>query len=243
MYTTETRERVLDIIRGEAGRVGAPVHLVRPGRGAVGVLRLRGRDWPLAMHGRHQRKNAALALTIALDVGGVPEDACGEALATAVMPARFEEMRPGTFADVAHNPAKMRALAQTMDEVLGDRCKVLVVGITEKKDHASILRPLAGVADGVVFTRSRYRGVDPGRLLELWARLEGATPLADVVESPRMALGRARELAGEGGAVVVTGSTFVVDEALNPDAAVLEANATYVPPGEVYEGRDPALGQ
>ena len=40
--------------------------------------------------------------------------------------------------------------------------------------------------------------------------------------------------------VVVTGSTFVVDEALNPEAGLLESNALYVPPGEARgDGRGP----
>jgi dihydrofolate synthase/folylpolyglutamate synthase len=240
MYTTETRDSVLDVIRTEAERVVAPLHLVRPEIGHSDVLRLRGTDWRLAMRGSHQRTNAALALTIALDVATVPAEACAEALATAVMPARFQEVRPGVFADVAHNPAKMRALASTIDEVLAGRSTVLVVGITEKKDHPSILRPLTKVADGIVFTRSRYRGIDPSTLLMIWRELKDATSVAKVVDGPREAVETALRMTGEEGAVVVTGSTFVVDEALNPDRAVLEANATYVAPGEAYEGRNRA---
>jgi dihydrofolate synthase/folylpolyglutamate synthase len=183
------------------------------------------------MKGGHMRTNAALALSVALDVAGLPADDCMRALATAQMPARFQEFRPGVFADVAHNPAKTAALATTMDEELGTRRRVVVMGLTDKKDAPAVLAPLVGVADALVFTRSRYRGADPTSLLDAWRELDTPSP-AEVVDVPREALERAIEWAGEGGAVVVTGSTFVVDEALNPDADVLEANALYVPPGE-----------
>lgn len=231
VYTTETQEEVLEVIRREAAEVGAPLHelVVRPGRG--GVLRFRGLDWKVAMRGSHMQCNAALAISVALDVAGMAAEECRQALASARMPARFQEVRPGLFADVAHNPAKTRALAATMAEELEGRRTVLVMGLTDKKDAPSVLAPLVGSADAAVFTRSRYRGTDPEGLLEAWRGLEGAGP-AEVLDAPGEALARAIEWSGTGGAVVVTGSTFVVDEALNPDAEVLEANALYVPPGE-----------
>lgn len=232
VYTTETQETVLDVIRLEAEGRGAPLHLVRPEGGGRGALRVKGMRWPLAMRGEHQRWNAALALEIALDVGNVPPETCREALASAQMPARFQEVRPGLFADVAHNPAKTSALATTITEELPGRRVVLVLGLTDKKDASAVLEPLAEVASEVVFTRSRYRGADPRGLEEAWQGLATKTP-GSIVEGPREAMLHAVGSAGEGGAVVVTGSTFVVDEALNPEAEVLEANALYVPPGEV----------
>jgi dihydrofolate synthase/folylpolyglutamate synthase len=234
VYTTETKEEVLEIIRREAAGKTAPVHVIEVPAGQGGTLRFRGLDWRLAMKGGHMRTNAALALTVGLDVAGLPADDCMRALASAQMPARFQEFRPGVFADVAHNPAKVAALAATMDEELGNKRRVVVLGLTDKKDAPGALAPLVGVADGLVFTRSRYRGADPGGLKEAWEQMDTPSP-AEVVDSPRKALERAIEWAGEEGVVVVTGSTFVVDEALNPEAELLEANALYVPPGEVPE--------
>lgn len=236
VYTTETQDEVLEVIRREAEGKAAPLHevRVRPGRG--GTLRFRGLEWNVAMRGAHMQCNAALALSVALDVAGMAAEDCRQALASAQMPARFQEVRPGLFADVAHNPAKTRALAATMGEELEGRRIVLVMGLTDKKDAPSVLAPLAGVVDDVVFTRSRYRGTGPEGLLEAWKGIEGTGP-AEVVDAPEAALARAVELAGRGGVVVVTGSTFVVDEALNPEAEVLEANALYVPPGET-QGRE-----
>jgi dihydrofolate synthase/folylpolyglutamate synthase len=234
LYTSETKEVVLAILREEARAVGAPFHQVVPEDGKAGGIVFRGRTWPVAMRGGHQRYNAALALAVALDVARVPEEECAEALSTARMPGRFEEVGPGVFADIAHNAAKMRALAETAKEELAGRRAVLVVGIARRKEHAPMLRALLPVADSVVFTRSRYRGADPGRLMRIWKSLGSDPARAEVVPRPRDALARARQLAGTDGAIVVTGSTFVVDEALNPDDWLMEANAVYVPPGKVY---------
>jgi dihydrofolate synthase/folylpolyglutamate synthase len=231
VYTTETDDMVLEIIRREAVAKHAPMHVVKVPPGPSGTLRYKGLDWRLAMKGGHMRTNAALAISVGLDVAGLSAEDCMKALSKAQMPARFQEYRPGVFADVAHNPAKTGALAATISEELEGRRRVVVMGLTDKKDAPGVLKPLAGIADALVFTRSRYRGADPTGLLEAWEGL-GTTAPAEVVDSPRDALSRALEWAGEGGVVVVTGSTFVVDEALNPEAELLEANALYVPPGE-----------
>jgi dihydrofolate synthase/folylpolyglutamate synthase len=234
VYTTETDDVVIGIIREEAEKVGAPLHLVRPEGGGKGVLRLRSMVWPMAMRGEHQRWNAALALTIGLDVAGLAPTDCREALASAQMPARFQEVRPGLFADVAHNPAKTAALAATISEELPGRRVVMVVGLSDKKDAHTVLEPLGGATKAIIFTRSRYRGADPEGLRAAWESL-GTTVPAHVVDLPLDAMDRAFQLAGEDGVVVVTGSTFVVDEALNPEADLLEANALNLPPGEAQE--------
>ena len=168
---------------------------------------------------------------------GADDDLLAEpdALAIAQMPGRFEEVAPGVIADVAHNPAKTQALAGTVDEALAGRRTVLVVGIVDVKDHASVLGPLVPVADHIVFTRARHRGADPSGLLRVWTGLGGDPERAEVVTSPKAALTRARALAGDGGVVLVTGSSFVVDEVLNPDDWMREANAGYVSPGKSYE--------
>lgn len=242
VYTTEEDGAVLAVIRREAEAVDAPLKLVRAARGPGGTLRFRGTDWRLAMKGDHQRSNATLALSVALDVAGMPATDCRAALATSQMPGRFQEVRPGVYADVAHNPAKSAALAGTMREELEGRRRVLVVGMTDKKEAPAVLAPLEGVVDAIVFTRSRYRGADPSTLQAAWEALGPDVPPSRIVDGPREALKTALGLAGDEGVVVVTGSTFVVDEAFNPEAGLLEANALYVPPGEVPGGKNGSAG-
>ena len=242
LYTSETKSSVLRVLREEAGRVGAPLVQVAPEGGTGSALWFRGRIWELGMRGGHQRYNAALAVAVALDVARVPASDCAAALASARMPGRFDERAPRVYADIAHNAAKMRALAETAAEELAGRRAVLVVGIARRKEHAPMLRPLLPLADNVVFTRARYRGTDPRQLRRLWVSLGGDPARASVEPSPRKALAKARRLAGRDGVVVVTGSTFVVDEALNPDGWLMRANAEYRPPGKGL-GRGRARGR
>ena len=232
LYTSETKGSVLRVLREEAVRIGAPLVEVVPEGGTARTMWFRGREWELGMRGGHQWYNAALALAVALDVARVPAADCAAALASSRMPGRFEEVAPRVYADIAHNSAKMRALAETVLEEIAGRRIVLVVGMARRKEHLPMLRPLLPLADSVVFTRARYRGADPRRLRRLWTDL-GADPARSHVEpDPRRALARAKRLAGSDGVVVVTGSTFVVDEALNPEVWLMRANAEYMPPGK-----------
>jgi dihydrofolate synthase/folylpolyglutamate synthase len=62
------------------------------------------------------------------------------------------------------------------------------------------------VADNVIFTRtSNPRALPPGTLLHLSERPDAVT-----VGDPRAALERAKELAGPDGAVVATGSIYLI---------------------------------
>jgi dihydrofolate synthase / folylpolyglutamate synthase len=96
---------------------------------------------------------------------------------------------------------------------------VSVIGVLDDKDAAAMLRELLPLAHGAVFTRSRNpRSLSPATLATLWSQLGG--PPAESVADPRAALERARELAGPDGAVVATGSIYLVADlvAEHPEA-------------------------
>jgi dihydrofolate synthase/folylpolyglutamate synthase len=86
---------------------------------------------------------------------------------------------------------------------------VPVIGVLDDKDAAGMLRELLPLASAVVFTRSANpRSLSPGTLVTLAGQLAG--PAAEAVADPRAALERARELAGPDGAVVATGSIYLI---------------------------------
>jgi dihydrofolate synthase/folylpolyglutamate synthase len=127
--------------------------------------------------------------------------------------------RPLTILDGAHNPSGMGALARALPEALGaGRPRVGVVAVLDDKDASGMLRELAPALDHVVFTRSvNPRSLSPGTLTSLWEQLGG--PPAETVGDPRAALARAREVAGPGGAVVATGSIYLIADLVREDAA------------------------
>jgi dihydrofolate synthase/folylpolyglutamate synthase len=119
--------------------------------------------------------------------------------------------------DGAHNPAGARALAGALGEVTGScRPRVLVASVLEDKDAAAMLEALVGHFDELVFTRcSNPRALSPATLESLAARV-GAGPARTVAE-PAAAVELARSLAGPDGAVVVTGSIYLIADLVRPE--------------------------
>jgi dihydrofolate synthase/folylpolyglutamate synthase len=97
------------------------------------------------------------------------------------------------------------------------RPRVAVIGVLEDKDAAGMLGELLPHVDRAVYTRSQNpRSLSPATLASLAEKLDG--PPAETVPDPRRALDRARALAGRGGAVVATGSIYVVADLVRESA-------------------------
>jgi dihydrofolate synthase/folylpolyglutamate synthase len=113
---------------------------------------------------------------------------------------------PLVIFDGAHNGAGMAALADALPEVIGDRPLSVVLSILDDKDASAMLGALLPAAENVVFTRtSNPRALPPGTLAHLAERPDAVT-----VGDPKAALERAKELAGPGGAVLATGSIYLI---------------------------------
>jgi dihydrofolate synthase/folylpolyglutamate synthase len=173
-----------------------------------------GRRPRLRALGAFQRRNFALARAAAeafLD-RELDGDAVASAAAETRVPGRLEVVgdRPLTLYDGAHNPSGAEALAAAVPELVGDRGPlVLVVSVLEDKAAADMLVPLLPLADRLVFTRcANPRALSPATLESLAAQLGG--PEAEIVSEPVAALRRGRELAGAGGAVLATGSIYLI---------------------------------
>jgi dihydrofolate synthase / folylpolyglutamate synthase len=166
----------------------------------------------LAALGGFQRRNFALAEAAAeAFLGELDPAAVARAAAETQVPGRMQRVAddPLTIYDGAHNPSGCEALADALPEVVGDRRLVGVVGILDDKDAAGMLRPLLPLFDSVVFTRSANpRSLSPGTLESLAGKLGG--PAAESVADPEAAVARARELAGRDGAVLATGSIYLI---------------------------------
>jgi len=172
--------------------------------------------------GRFQRKNFAIAASAAEAFLGRPLEraALARAAAETAIPGRVEIVarNPLTVYDGAHNPAGAHALAESLDDVLGERRpRVAAIGVLEDKDAAGMLRELLPGVDTAVFTRSQNpRSLSPATLASLAEQLDG--PPTEIVAEPRAALERARELAGPGGAVLATGSIYLIADLMREAA-------------------------
>ncbi len=193
-------------------------------RGATLVRAPEELDLPLLAAGAFQRRNFAMAAAAAEAFLGralEPEAVAAAAAATAIA-GRVEVVGqdPLTVYDSAHNPAGAAALADSLDDVLGARRpRVAVLGVLEDKDAAGMLRELLPRLDRVVYTRSRNpRSLSPGTLGSLAEKLGG--PPSETVSDPRAAVERARQLAGPDGAVLATGSIYLIADLVRADPDV-----------------------
>ncbi len=177
---------------------------------------------PLRAAGGFQHTNFGLAAAAAEAFLGRPlEDrALKEAAATTVVPGRLEPVgdRPLVLFDGAHNPSGAHALADSLPDVLGERRpRVGVIGVLEDKDAAGMLETLLPQFDRIVFTRpANPRSLSPATLATLAEKLGG--PPAETVAGARAAVERARELAGSDGAVVATGSIYLIADLVREEA-------------------------
>jgi dihydrofolate synthase/folylpolyglutamate synthase len=153
------------------------------------------------------RANGAVAVVHAEDVGraaaevflGRPLDGDVEIF----LPGRFEQVGEDVFAG-AHNPAGVDWLLERLPR----RDYVVVASILGDKDTAAMLSSLAEAGGVLVATSSRNSRALPAA--DLAGRAEPFFDTVEPVDDPEEALARARELAGGEGAVLVTGSLYLL---------------------------------
>ena len=139
-----------------------------------------------------------------------------------LVPGRLQviDQDPLTLLDGAHNPDGIAALAEALAEpwAAGHERVVAVVSVLDDKDAAAMLAGLLPMCDALVLTASQNpRALPPPTLQSLAGQLGG--PPSEVIRDPRVALSRAREIAGPGGLVVATGSIYLVADLLRPAGA------------------------
>ena len=171
----------------------------------------------LPLHGAHQGDNAACGVTAAEALFGRPlaVDVVRDALAGVTVPGRFEVVGrdPLVVLDGAHNAAGAATAAQTLaDDFDLEGERILVVGLLAPRDPTSVLEALDAASAHLVVacTPDSPRAVPASEVAAAAARLGVA---AEVVPDIRRAVDRGMARAGDGDAVLVTGSLYVVGAA------------------------------
>jgi dihydrofolate synthase/folylpolyglutamate synthase len=168
--------------------------------------------------GRHQLRNVALAIATAEELSkqGFPitADSIERGIRETRWLGRFQVIpgSPEIVLDVAHNPAGAWALRSTLSACYEDRRIIFVFGAMRDKAIGEISEILFPLAEHVIATiADNPRSATPEEIREAASRTQ-----AEIESHPDvpLALERARELAGSDGVVVVTGSIYVVGEAM-----------------------------
>jgi len=167
---------------------------------------------PLEVLAGYQRTNFSVAAAAArAHLGALDPAVVARVAAHVTVPGRMQVVgdRPLTIYDGAHNPSGVEALAAALPEATGGRPLVAVVSILDDKDAAGMLCTLAGTTSQAVFTSStNRRALSPATLASLWAQVGGGP--AEIAADAGQAISRAKELAGPDGAVLATGSIYLV---------------------------------
>jgi dihydrofolate synthase/folylpolyglutamate synthase len=174
----------------------------------------------MALHGRHQLANAALAVAAVEALGGDSPCASTEAvrggLAAVRWPGRLETVgdRPAVLLDGAHTPASLSLLSAYLRDAwwLPPRHRrVLVFGASKDKPLGTLLARATAVARHAVLTKSSHPKAAATQEL---VRRVGAREHGSVVacEPASEALRLGRVLAGRDGLVIVTGSLYLVGD-------------------------------
>jgi len=174
-----------------------------------------------ALLGRHQLRNVALAIAAAVELGNqgfaITTESIERGIRETQWPGRFQviaatDVAPEYVFDAAHNPAGAWALRSTLSACYEDQALIFVFGAMRDKAIGEISEILFPLAERVITTRAdNPRSAAPDEIRAAAARtsaeIEGAPDVA-------AALDRARTLSGPKGVVVITGSIYIVGEAM-----------------------------
>jgi dihydrofolate synthase / folylpolyglutamate synthase len=172
--------------------------------------------------GRHQLRNIALAIAAAEELAHqgfakITADTIERGIRETRWPGRFQVLsataeHPEIVFDVAHNPAGAWALRSTLSETYEERPLVFVFGAMRDKAIREIAEILFPLADRVIATHvENPRAAAATEIREASKRVS-----VEIDEAPDVAsaLAKARVAAGTRGLVVVTGSIYIVGEAM-----------------------------
>lgn len=231
-FTTDTDPQDQKIIAAVCQNVGAP--LTRVGEPEVRALEEHLRQMHLTplpeeslLNAAYQKWNAALSLAVLkLFHPGLDERAVLERLIAARLPGRFWRIEEDIYADIAHNIEKMRALVGEVETKFAGRGKLLIIGLSGQRVPAEVFAALAPIAKALIVTGASYKGQDPAAVRNAIESVAGDTPVL-VISDPRQALQVAKSMRTPQDIILLTGSTYMIEQVLNPDPYLRYLSATF----------------
>jgi dihydrofolate synthase/folylpolyglutamate synthase len=168
--------------------------------------------------GQYQLDNAAAAvaaLEVLIERGfQVSKEALLEGLARVDFPGRMQIMsrEPLVVVDGGHNPGASHSLKEALQRYFKPARSILVIGVSNDKDISGIARELAPVFEGVIATRADNPRSTMPEVLSAEFNKYGIE--SQIAENVPMALAAAKATAGKEDLICVTGSLFIVGEAI-----------------------------
>lgn len=193
------------IIRSASKKLRAPLCLAGISNHQLPVL------------GRHQSENWSLALkTIEelnrLGLAAVNPTDIKSALNKLELPGRMEQLsvRPAIIIDSAHNPVSFRATCETARQLAG-RPIVMILALSADKEAGQITRLASELTDIIILTKTDHpRLLEPQKLIKHFPYNPDRPIL--LIPNHLNALKTARQLAGQNGLILITGSFYLAGE-------------------------------
>ena len=166
----------------------------------------------IALHGEHQKINAAVALAALQAAGMTTSDyAIARGLESVEWPARFQIWDERIVIDGAHNPASARILAQTWREEFGNERATILLAILRDKNVAAIVEALRPIASQFVLPQIRSeRALAPNELAEVISSITPSLPCS-IIPSVAEAISAAQRTSE---CILISGSLHFAGEAL-----------------------------
>ena len=170
-------------------------------------------DIALTPLGRFQRTNFTISVAAAEAFLGraLDHEAVLDAARELRLPSRLEiaSREPLVILDGAHNTAGVTALRTALEPMLHGQQLTMVISILDDKDAAGMLAVMMPLCQTIVLTRSSHERALPAEALGRLCREVGDSD-CHVEPDPVEALRYAREIVGSTGAVLVTGSIYLL---------------------------------
>jgi dihydrofolate synthase/folylpolyglutamate synthase len=229
VVTASVAEEVLRVIRATATAHGCPLTIIGQD---VCATRLsedeQGQRVELAgtrqsygpvtipLLGAHQTINCATAIA-ALEASGLPvtPQQVSEGLSQTTWPGRFQIVKhhPTVVLDGAHNAAAADRLAATVRERCAGQKLTLILGVLRDKNYDQMCQILAPLAERILCVPvNSERTCDPDQLAR-WCM--AANPRLRITIARNLAEAYAQARSENAEAIVITGSLFLVGEALD----------------------------
>lgn len=232
LLTSETAAENLLVIQSIAEDVGAPLRLV--GVEEVNALNqlLERQDAQPPVEGALinasiQRWNAALALQTIRELHpGISEAPVLDRIARTRLMGRFWQVEDGIYADIAHNVEKLEALSDEVEEQFAGSERILILGASLNRAPKALFAKLARVAKSIILTGATFKSQNPK---DIYTEIAPQLPNTHiiVVADPQQALQTAKTLKSENDVILLTGSTYMIEQVLNPDPYMRHLNNSF----------------
>ena len=214
-FFTSAEEPALTYVRKTVEAEGAPVYIVE--KEELGAIAAVTGEQPT-----YKLWNLALAVKVIRHF--YPEFEFRPETMSAELPARFWKVTPNIIADVSHNEDKICRLAEQLKFSYPSQRFRFIIGLTRSREVRRVFAPILELAEHIVITSASYAGQDPNELAE---QLRKDFQFIEVIEDPKAAFEREKQSLKENQILVLTGSAYMIDQALNPDPYIRHLNATF----------------